>query len=847
MKKFLIVCAVLFALAGIGIAGGSIMLYMWASDGLPGFKKITDYRPPLVTTVYARDGQVLGYFYREKRFLVRLDEMPPHLAKAFIAAEDSSFYEHEGVDLTAIGRAMYKNLQAGGIKQGGSTITQQIIKRLLLTSEKSYERKIKEAILAYRLERYLTKDEILTIYLNQIFLGARSYGVEAAARTYFGKHVKDLTLAESAVLAGLPQAPSRYNPLRHPEAAHARQLYVLRNMLELKWITQAEYDQALAQPLVYKSMPDPSWKLGAYYLEEVRRRLLDYLTEENAKKFGLDIDRFGEDAVYEAGLHVYTAVDLKHQAAAEKALREGLIDSTRRRGWRGPVAHLEKAEYAAFLKEKKAPQPEEPDHVYTPGPWLLARVDGKPVLAQTNATFGAGLVHNGTVVEAPTDWVQVLVTEVSEHGARVATGQWTGWMGVETMAWGRKPDPDRAPEEAQKIKDARVVVAPGDVVWASVVTPNAKTLADKTYQAQGYIPLNFALEQLPDVEGALVSMEPKDGGVVALVGGFGFHTSQFNRATQAFRQPGSAFKPIVYSTAMDNGFTPASIVLDAPIVYTDFSTDTVWRPENYEGVFYGPTLLRTALVKSRNLVTIRVAQKIGIDKIIARAKDMGLEGDFQPNLSVSLGSVAVTPLNLCHAYTTFARGGTRIKPRLILRATSAWGVELMRNDPVVTEAMTPQTAYIMSSLLKEVVQDGTGWRARVLGRPVAGKTGTTNDEQDAWYMGFSPYLLSGVYVGFDQVQPMGKYETGSRAASPIWVAYRQAVEEDYPVEDFPEPPGIVHVRIDGQTGMLASPSSQTSYFLPFKVGTEPNRTAGAPPEAGGDTSTSGEELLKQVY
>jgi penicillin-binding protein 1A len=357
----------------------------------------------------------------------------------------------------------------------------------------------------------------------------------------------------------------------------------------------------------------------------------------------------------------------------------------------------------------------------------------------------------------------------------------------------------------------------------------------------------LALERQPEVQGALVSLEPETGEVRALVGGYSFEASQFNRATQARRQPGSAFKPIVYSAALDSGMTPSTVLLDAPIVYTDTVTDRVWKPENFEGVFYGPTLLRTALCKSRNLVTIRVAQRIGIRKIIERAKALGLEAEFPEDLSVSLGSAPVSPLNLARAYTAFARGGSWIEPRFILRVESAWGEELFRSEPRVHEAVSPQTAYIITALMKEVVNDGTGWRARKLGRPVAGKTGTSNAEQDAWFVGFTPNLLTVVWVGFDQLTPMGKYETGARAASPIWVDYRMAVEAGYPERDFPLPQGVVMARIDPASGLLASPYADKTFFLPFKDGTQPTETAqgddsGAP---GPSATTRGEDLLKQ--
>ncbi|MFW5735216.1 MAG: transglycosylase domain-containing protein, partial [Oceanidesulfovibrio sp.] len=396
MKKkiFIGTAIVLLGLITAG-AAGALGLYLWAAHDLPSFKEITDYNPPLVTTVYARDGDVLGHFYRERRFLVQLEDMPDYLVKAFLAAEDSGFYDHPGIDVTAIFRAMVKNIRAGDIKQGGSTITQQIIKRLLLTPEKSYERKLKEAILAYRLESYLSKDDIITIYLNHIYLGARSYGVEAAARSYFGKHVSELTLAEAAVLAGLPQAPSRYDPYRHPERAKGRQKYVLGQMLEAGWISQEQYEEALNAPLEYTAMPDPSWEVGAHYLEEVRRWLIEYLSRDNMEAMGLSLDRYGEDAVYESGLHVYTAIDLDHQRAAEDALRDGLEASTKRRGWRGPIQKLAPGQIAEFLA-------------------------GQEDVVQDLASGG---------------WVQAVVDKVSATGAEVLFGNFQGWIPVKSMAW----------------------------------------------------------------------------------------------------------------------------------------------------------------------------------------------------------------------------------------------------------------------------------------------------------------------------------------------------------------------------------------------------------------------------
>jgi penicillin-binding protein 1A len=777
--KILKILLALIVLSVFLVAGAGVGLYYWAQEDLPGFTKLSDYSPALATTVRARDGRILGYFYREKRFLIPLSMMSPITVKAFLAAEDAGFYQHEGVDLPGIVRAAIKNFIAGGIVQGGSTITQQVIKSMLLTPERSYERKLKEVILAYRLEKYLNKDEILTIYLNQIFLGAKAYGVEAAAREYFGVSASQLTTAQAALLAGLPKAPSRYSPYGNPERARERQLYVLTRLRDLGWIDRAEFEAAVNEPMNYSAQEDPSWKVGPYYLEEVRRQL---------------VEMYGEDKVNAGGLQVRTAMDMDHQVIADQALRAGLVETSKRHGWQGPVRHLEPAEYGEF---------------------------------QSGRSSG-GL--------KPGDWLQVLVTDVDKAGATVRFGGGSGTVPVASMSWARVPNPKLAPEEAAKVSDARKVLKPGDVIWVSVE------------EASEGKPWTLALQQAPKVEGALVSIDPRSGEVLALCGGYDFFRSQFNRATQALRQPGSAFKPIVYSVALDNGFTAASIVLDAPIVYQDGSGQ-MWKPENFEGIFYGPTLFRTALVKSRNLVTIRVAQQVGINKVVERGKALGLTGIMEPNLSLALGSGQFTPLNLCQAYTAFPRGGTSIRPRLIESVTSPWGEQLFLATEEVTEAMPAETAYIVSNLLQEAVQDGTGARAKVLGRPVAGKTGTTNDEQDAWFMGFSPYLLTGVWVGYDQVKPMGKFETGARAALPIWLDYRTKVEPNYPIEDFQVPPGIVMARVDARSGRLAGPGATEAYMLPFVNGTEPI-PSGLPEEfdsSPGSSNAGGESLLKQIF
>ena len=752
---------VLFCLILLGV-GSAVGVYYWASEDLPKIESITDYNPALATTVYSENKEVLGYLSKQRRFFTPLKKMSGYVPMAFLASEDSSFYDHSGVDLIGIFRAAVKNMKAGKIVQGGSTITQQVVKSLLLSSKRTYKRKMKEAILAYKLEKHLTKDEILTIYLNQIYLGSGAYGVEAAAREFFAKHASELNLAESALLAGLPKSPGVYNPYKNPELAKSRQKYVLNQMLNQAWIDEEEYNSALDYQLEFEKMSDPSWKVGAYYLEEIRRWALD---------------RFGENKTYTGGLHIYTAVNKKHQKAAEDALQKGLVASTKRRGWRGPLKNLGEGSYERLFNK------------------------------QNNCK---SKLKNG-------EWIKVVVKKVIKSGARVGFSNSSGWIDVNTMGWCREIDPSKAHEEVPDIKNAQKVLKKGDVVWASL--KRDKKEKEKIWQ--------LSLEQKPKVEGALVSFDPNNGKVKAMVGGYSFQRSQFNRATQAKRQPGSAFKPIVYSAALDNGFTPASVVLDAPIVYSNKDMNSTWKPQNYEREVFGPTLLRTALVKSRNLVTIRVANEIGINKVIDRAKKLGLQSEFPSDLSVSLGSASVTLMNLSRAYSAFCRGGSYIQPRTVNKVTGPWEKEIYKSETKSHKAMSSQTAYIINYLLQKVIQEGTGWRIKALNRPVAGKTGTSDEQKDAWFMGYAPYLLTGVYVGFDDPRTMGKYETGSRAAAPIWLDYRQEVEDNYPEQEFQRPSGIVMARVDAENGLLASSSTENSYLLPFKAGTQPKKISKA--------------------
>ena len=811
MKR--IVIFLLVSATTLGILGGLAVfgVYVWASRDLPSITKVQDYRPAQVTTVYARDGSVMGYFFREKRFLVNLDNMSPYLAKAFIAAEDGRFYHHEGVDIYAIARAFLANLREGGVSQGGSTITQQLVKQLLVGNERSYVRKIREAILAYDLEKYLTKDQILYIYLNHIYLGNSSYGVEAAARTYFAKHVNELTLAECAVLACLPKAPSANNPFTKPQTTRDRQLWVLGRMLIEGFITKEEHDAAVAQPLEYKTMADPSWTVGSWYLEEVRRQLIAFFAEDNVRRLGIAIDMYGEQAVYDGGLHVHTAMDPLHQRAAEYALRAGLNEADHRRGWRGPVEQIPAAEYDAFLKK----------HKFTP-----------------QALDNAG-------------WTKALVVKVTKDGADVRLGDYKGYIHVRTMSWCRTPNPRVAAASAAAIREATRVLAPGDVVWVSAI--GARGMANpvsfpadpdnKKNPAPAYDPyavtkeavIQLSLEQMPDLQGAVASIEVDSGDLVAIAGGYAFSPeSQFNRATQARRQPGSSFKPIVYSAAVDQGFTPGTIVYDTPFALPDRYTRRVWTPGNADGKFLGPLPVSRALAASRNVCTVRVAQQVGMELVIQRAHDLGISGDIPAVLAVSLGSYEATPQTMAEAYTAFANQGKRIKPRIITTINNSWDETLVSFEPDVQEAISPQNAFIMDYLLKGVITGGTGSAARVLGRPMAGKTGTSNDERDAWFIGFTPHLVTSVYVGYDNNIPMGRSEYGGKAALPIFIKYRRVADPLYAPDDFATPPGISWSR--GGT----SEDGTASGGFPYITAIPPRSDGGG----GGGEDSTGEQLLK---
>jgi len=765
---FLCLCGVLTA-AGVGI-----FVYNLAQD-LPSIAPLKDYRPSIITKVFSDDDTLIDEFYLEDRKIIEVTLLPKYVIQAFVAAEDARYFQHGGVDIKSIARAFFKNIEAGHIVQGGSTITQQVAKSLFLTPKKSYIRKLREAILSYKIEKYLEKYEILNLYLNHIYLGHGAYGIESAAQKYFAKNAVDLTLGEAALLAGLPKAPSWYSPNLHPKRARSRQAYVLERMAEDGYITDKEKTEALSAPLVVRESSSEE-KIAPYFTENVRR----YVQK-----------KYGSDVLYKEGLAVYTTLNIDMQRAAREAVEQGLRELDKRQGYRGPIRRIPKEEFDAFI-------------------------------AETGEKLGDGVPENAEMLNA-------LVTSVDSENKTVTVriGQWTGTLPVKNMKWARVPNPAISYKSVE-VTDPADVLQEGYVIAVRIV--DIDTTEDEPR-------FTVALEQKPEVQGALICMDAKTGTIKAMVGGRDYDASEFNRATQACRQPGSAFKPIIYTAAFDKGLTPATVVMDSPIIYRDTLKDSLWKPQNFSEKFYGPTILRTALINSRNLVTIKIAKDIGVDYIADYARNMGIESPLSHDLSMALGSSAVTLEELVRTYSVFANSGRKTSPIFIRKIVDRTGHVLEENEPHTEQVVDPRIAYITTHLLEEVVQRGTGWRIRALGRPVAGKTGTTNEQKDAWFIGFTPSIITGTWVGFDDLKPLGKYETGSRAASPIFLYFMEKALAGMPVESFPVPDGVVFSRIDPETGLLASPDAKDYVFQAFLEGTEPVEYAA-------DSQRKADETLK---
>ena len=783
-----------FVLAVMGGAGVAAYLL----PGLPAVETLRHVRLQVPMRVYTADGALLAEFGEKRRIPVRLAEVPDIVVKAFLDAEDDRFYEHPGVDWQGLVRAAMSLVRTGEISQGGSTITMQVARNFFLTPEKKIVRKLREILLAIKIEQELSKDEILELYLNVIFLGQRAYGVAAAAEVYYGTELAHLTLDQVAMIAGLPQAPSDINPVRNPDKAHQRRTYVLRRLLEKGHIDEQQFATANAAPVgavvhglkAEAEAPDVAEMARAYMFE-----------------------RHGDDA-YTAGYRVITTLDARLQGAANVALRKALIDYDRRHGYRGPERHFDLPANA----DETVWQGLLMDIAATGGlnPGIVVGVDQKSISAYTLA---AGLVR-------------------------------IDWAG---LSWASPYiDKDRRGPAPKKADD---ILKAGDLIRVQQVAVESEDKEQKKEDAAGPRELMWRLAQIPAIQGALVSLNPDDGAIRALVGGFDFAASKFNRATQAYRQPGSNFKPFLYSAALDAGFTPASMINDAPIVFDAPGLDATWRPENYSGEYVGPTRLREALTASRNLVSIRLLRAIGIDYAVDYVRRFGFDERRLPrNLSLALGTPELSPLEVASGYAVFANGGFRIEPHFVDRVEAANGQLIERPAPprvcreceariaagtatTIDEAghaprvINAENAWMMTSIMGDVITAGTARRALALKRrDLAGKTGTTNDQRDAWFSGYNGQLQATVWVGFDQIQPLGREETGGRAALPMWIEYMRTALDGTPEATLPQPPGLVTVRINPHTGLLAGTLDEDAIFEIFRSDQVPKRS----PEGGGE-------------
>lgn len=759
LRQLLIAGAAFAAGCVIGLAalvGGYVSYYR---GRMPDVTQLKNYNPSLMTTLYDRKGNMAAEFYTERRILLKYEDIPDFMKKATIAIEDDKFFQHGGVDVMGIFRAAIVNMRAGEVVQGGSTITQQVAKVMFLSRERTFARKLKEFIIAFELERHLTKEEILDVYLNQIYYGHGCYGVEAAASLYFDKPAKKLTLAEMALLAGLPKAPNNYSPFNNEKGAVYRRGLVLRRMLDSHYITKEEADRANAEPLKladFKHAPNDI----PYFAEHVRRYLYT---------------KFGAEKLYHEGLKVYTTLDTSWQKQAQQALIAGIEENDRRIGWRGIAGHIDLAR-------------EEPDWEKLNPP--MGKFD-------ENDYFAKGKAYKGVVTKVTPDRIAVSVNGVP------------GTIEPAFFAWAHGYNPKEDGRSFQPVKEATRLVKPGDII-------EVKLLEDIRKGA-----LQLMLHQTPTLQGALVSIDYASGEIRAMVGGYDFGKSPFNRAVQALRQPGSAFKPVIYSAALDRGFTPSTIVIDSPVTLEGAEEEQAWKPANFANAFYGPTTIRTAVTESRNVVTIKVLDKIGVHYVIDWARTLGVVSPLKPDLSIALGSSSVSLMELTSVYGVIANKGARIEPFSIRRIETLSGKVLESAEATPVQAMPEDTAYLMTNVMTGVVEEGTATAVRSLGVPTAGKTGTTNDFVDAWFIGFTSGVVTGVWIGRDQREPIGKNEVGGRAAAPIWLNYMRGVIKDLDVKPFTPPKNIAFVRINKETGLLTTPDDPQSFFEGFKEGTEP--------------------------
>ena len=748
----------LFSLLVIALLVAGFVLYNKFAADLPQVSELEDYQPSLITSVYDRSGGLIADFFIEKRILIPLGDIPLHVRQATIAAEDRRFYAHGGVDTWSILRALWVNMQARGTKEGASTITQQVARTLFLNRERTMTRKIREAILAQRIEQHYNKEQILEIYLNQIFYGHNAYGIEAAAQLYFGKSARELTLSEGALIAGLPPAPNSYSPLKNFPRSLQRRTHVLHRMIEAGYITPEQAQAAEAEAMIINPKPTRVHK-AFYFVEYVRQ----YLEEQ-----------YGPTALYRGGFTVETTLDMRLQTIAEQALRQGLINLDKRHGvYKGPSRVL-------------------PLTGDTPS-------DARLIAGVTTPGEGDMTVHEGEQLPG-------VVLTVRDSGATVAIKNTQGVLPPSGHAWVRQINPTLSADLRRRL------FRRGDVIQVRV------TKVDPTGKAH-----TLSLEQEPFLQGALLATEVGSGHVLAMVGGYDFNTSQFNRAVQALRQPGSAFKPFIYAAGLEEGMTPTTLLSDAPLS-EDIAGAPRWRPGNYDGKFHGPMTMRAALAHSRNLPTVRIMDKVGLTTLCATVRRLGITSRLSCHPSLALGASEVTLLEMTASYGTFANGGIYNEPIVITKIVNSKNKILLERFQDARQATSPEVAYLMTNMMESVITHGTARSLRVLDRPAAGKTGTTNDFHDAWFLGYTPELVAGVWLGYDDHTALEEGETGGKIAAPIWLEFMKEAVKDRPVTGFPIPPGVRFMRLDGggSTTPVATSFEDSALFEVFIEGTQPN-------------------------
>jgi penicillin-binding protein 1A len=763
-NKLWVILAAVVLLFLFGGGGGLIYL----GQNLPPVEALKSFQPSLVTRVYADDNRLIGQFFIEKRIMAPLDRIPQDMIRAIVAVEDSRFYEHKGFDLVGILRAAVTNVASMKIKQGASTITQQLARSLFLTPEKSLQRKMKEVLLARKIEKLYTKEQILEMYLNQIYFGHGAYGIQAAARTYFGKDADQLNLAEAAFLAGLPKAPTDYSPYLSPQRAKQRQGTVLGRMLEEELLTEDQYQQAYQQDLYFQKLL-PEQEIAPYFLEHVRQYLMT---------------RYGAEQLYKSGFNVYTTLNVDMQVAANKALNEGLRAIDKRQGFRGPIGHQAMEQPIQTAAEQEG-----------------SVTTGEPAV---------GEIIEGVVNKVENDHVWVTASGLS------------GKILMQDMTWARKRLKGPHLDQVEILQNAtpKDLLKVGDVVNVALKSKDSRTQE-----------IFFTLEQEPLMEAALLAEDPRTGDIKAMVGGYDFKRSEFNRTLMAKRQPGSSFKPLIYALAIEQGLTPSTVLVDAPVIYTDPVSRKIWKPTNYEERFYGPIPLRDALTYSRNVATVKLLEKVGIQNVIVFSKKMGITSPLTPDLSLALGSSSVSLMEMVSSFGVFANQGMRVEPMAVRSVTDASGKVLEYHEPAAQQVLSPDVAYVITNMLQDVIQRGTGVRARELGHSLAGKTGTTNDFTDAWFVGYTPNLVAGVWVGFDDRRTLGDREAGSSAALPIWMEFMREVLKQIPPMNFPIPDDVVFAKIDPKTGLMAQDEDQDAKVEIFIKGNEPSLSPPSRPSA----------------